>query len=224
MVARRGVAGFVGALLAIALIGSEVSGASGRRARVTRVIDGDTVEASLRHSSVDIRLLGVDTPETVHPTEPVECFGPEASAFTKLRLEGKRVRLEFDVERLDRYDRALAYIWLKGRLFNRTLVRRGFATALIYLPNDKYAKQLERAEDRARAEQRGLWGECKGGLGDGSSGGGGTGKCDPSYPDVCIPPPPPDLDCADVEHRDFRVKGSDPHGFDGDGDGRGCET
>lgn len=147
--------------LIVALVISDAAATPRTRpARVTRVVDGDTVEALLKRHSIDVRLIGVDTPETVHPTEPVECFGPEASRFTERKLEGMRVRLEFDVERYDRYDRTLAYVWLKGRLFNRALVRRGFATVLTYPPNDKYAPQLERAEDRARAEKRGLWGAC----------------------------------------------------------------
>jgi len=212
----------VGILLAV--VGSpEAVAAKGRRARVTRAVDGDTVEARVKKRTVDLRLLGIDTPETVHPTQPVGCFGPEASRFTKRKLEGKRVRLEFDKERYDQYDRTLVYIWLNGRLFNRTLVLRGFATVLIYPPNDKYAAQLERAEDLAQAKNRGLWEACKVG-GGGSDGGGGGGRCDLSYPAVCIPPPPPDLDCADIEHRNFRVTGSDPHRFDGDSDGFGCET
>lgn len=222
---NRPIVASVSVLLMTTLIGPGTAAAT-RSATVTRVIDGDTVEVTTRSIALDIRLLGVDTPETVHPTEPVECFGPEASAFTERRLEGKDIGLEFDVERLDRYERTLAYIWLDGHLFNRTLVRRGFATVLIYEPNDKYAAKLRTAEEKARAEKRGLWEACRGSDGGEGSGDGGTahGKCDPSYPGVCIPPPPPDLDCSDVSHRDFQVKAPDPHGFDGDNDGIGCET
>jgi micrococcal nuclease len=123
----------------------------------------------------------------------------------------------------DRYERTLAYIWLKGRLFNLVLVRRGFARVSIYPPNDRYEDRLRRAEDRARDLDRRLWGECEAGGGGGGGGGGGD-ACDPSYPTVCIPSPPPDLDCADIPHRNFTVVGADPHRFDGDGDGIGCET
>jgi micrococcal nuclease len=171
---------------------------------VTSVTDGDTVTAVWKGRSRDVRLIGVDTPETVHPSEPVECYGPEASAFTEKRLEEVRVRLEFDQERKDRYGRTLAYIWRKGDLFNVLLVRRGFARVSIYPPNDRYEAKLRRAEERAQELDRGLWGECKGGGG----GGGGGGGCDPSYPDVCIPPPPPDLDCSDVPYQNFQVVGS----------------
>ena len=85
---------------------------------VTRVVDGDTIEVNYRGSIVDIRLIGVDTPETVHPTEPVECFGPAASRFTTASLTEETVRLEFDVERRDYYGRLLAYVWDDGKLFN----------------------------------------------------------------------------------------------------------
>jgi len=218
---RRALALGTAALLALGLWADPGAATRRRRARVTSVTDGDTVTATWKGRSRDVRLIGVDTPETVHPSEPVQCYGPEASAFSEKRLEGARVRLEFDQERKDRYDRTLAYIWQKGRLFNLILVRRGFARVSIYPPNDRYEDRLRRAEDRARELKRGLWGECQGGGG----GGGGDGDgCDPSYPTVCIPPPPPDLDCGDIPHRNFTVVGSDPHGFDGDGDGIGCES
>jgi micrococcal nuclease len=190
-----------------------------QRTRVTRVIDGDTVEARWGGEVRDVRLIGVDTPETVDPDQDVQCYGPEASAFTERKLEGKRVHLEFDEELEDRYGRTLAYVWIHDRLFNKTLVARGFARVTIYPPNDKYQRRLERAEDAAREAGRGLWGECKN-----EGGGGGDEECDPSYPTVCIPSPPPDLDCADVPFTNFEVLPPDPHGFDGDGDGIGCET
>jgi micrococcal nuclease len=195
-----------------------------RRAAVSSVTDGDTIEVQTRGRTLDVRLLGVDTPETVHPTVPDECFGDRASRFTHRQLDGRRIKLEFDEEREDRYGRTLAYVWLGKRLFNVTLVRRGFATVLIYQPNDRYATRLHRAEQVARQRGRGLWGACGGGgSGTGSGEGGETGKCDPSYPTVCIPPPPPDLDCDEIPHEAFRVRAPDPHGFDGNHDGTGCE-
>lgn len=194
----------------------------GRPAVVVRVVDGDTIEADLSGRVIAVRLIGVDTPETVHPFEPVGCFGPEASRFTDRALEGERVRLEFDLERTDRYGRTLAYVWVGHRLFNRTLVRRGFGTVSIYPPNDRYEARLRAAQRRARSREAGLWGSCPVGAarGDGTE----AGRCDPSYPGVCIPTPPPDLDCADVPFDHFVVVGSDPHHFDGDHDGVGCET
>lgn len=197
-------------------------------ARIVRVIDGDTVEAIFRGTTIDIRLIGIDTPETVLPSEPIECYGPAASRFTAKRLDGRRVRLAFDVERIDRYGRTLAYIWLGGKLFNERLVRDGFATVSTYPPNVKYVDRFLAAQRYARSHERGFWGGCPAmGPNDGGGGTGGTGggaNCDPSYPGVCIPPNPPDLDCGDLSVVNFDVVPPDPHGFDGDRDGVGCET
>jgi micrococcal nuclease len=199
---------------------------------VSRVIDGDTVEVSLRSRTVDVRLIGIDTPETVHPSEPVGCYGPAASDFVTRTLEGQRVRLEFDVERTDQYGRTLAYIWMDGSLFNRVLVERGFAQVTIFPPDDKYAGRLRAAEDRAKRADNGAWGTCPyfgapatGGTGDGpdSNESVAAGNCDPNYQGACIPRYPPDLDCSEVSASGFQSTGSDPHGFDDDADGTGCE-
>jgi micrococcal nuclease len=198
---------------------SQGPGSESTNAAVTRVVDGDTVEVRFRGRTIDVRLIGIDTPETVDPTQAVGCYGKAASNFTTARLLGERVRLEFDVERTDRYGRTLAYVWIGGRLFNEVLVRQGFASVSTYPPNVTYVDRFLAAQRVAREQERGLWGGCP------VAGGGGGGRmCDPSYPDVCIPPPPPDLDCGDIAFRMFRVKGSDPHNFDGDHNGFGCET
>ena len=134
---------------------------SGRRATVTRVVDGDTAHVSLRGRDVTIRFIGVDTPETVAPGQPIECYGPEASHFTTQQLTGRTVRLQFDVERIDPYGRTLAYIWMPdGSLFNQTLVRRGFATVATYPPDTRYVDRFERAQRAAKAANIGLWGAC----------------------------------------------------------------
>lgn len=190
---------------------------------ITRVIDGDTVEVRYKGSIIDVRLIGIDTPETVALGEPVECYGPAASRFTEQHLDHKRVLLEFDVERTDQYGRTLAYVWLRDELFNQTLVARGFAQVSTFPPNVKYVDRFLEVQREARSADRGLWGSCQTEEETGGGGGGG-GNCDPSYPDVCIPPYPPDLDCGEISHTNLRVTGSDPHGFDGDNDGMGCET
>jgi micrococcal nuclease len=107
-----------------------------------------------------IRLLGVDTPETHHPTKPVGCFGPEASAFTARRLSGAVVRLEGDVETRDLYGRRLAYVIVDGERFNDELLRRGYARLLVIAPNGAHARDELAAELDARRHRRGLWGEC----------------------------------------------------------------
>jgi len=206
--------------------GSSSSGGRtpGQPATVTSTVDGDTIRVRFRGRDLDVRLIGVDTPETVDPNEPVQCYGPEASDFTERKLAGRSIRLEFDVERLDRYGRTLAYVWLDGRLFNRTLVADGYAAVSTYPPNVRYVNVFEAAQRIAKRERRGRWGACPAVASGGGSGGGNVTRCDPAYPDVCIPPPPPDLDCSDIRFRSFQVLPPDPHNFDGDGNGIGCET
>jgi micrococcal nuclease len=129
-------------------------------ATVTRVVDGDTIHAQIDGIDTTVRFIGVDTPETVAPGQPIECYGPQASAFTTGRLADENVELEFDRDLIDTYDRTLAYVWLNGKLFNETLVTRGFAEAKTYPPNTKYQPRLDAAEMQASADGRGLWGAC----------------------------------------------------------------
>ena len=131
---------------------------------VVRVIDGDTVEVMPCGSGrvLDVRLIGIDTPETVDPSEPVECYGPEASAFTKRWLQDRVVALEYDKERIDPYGRTLAFVITdSGNRFNALLVRWGFATVTTYPPNTKHVRAFERAERRAREQNLGLWSACR---------------------------------------------------------------
>ncbi|HEU4738150.1 MAG TPA: thermonuclease family protein [Solirubrobacterales bacterium] len=127
---------------------------------VTRVVDGDTVEVRLDGETEDVRYIGVDTPETVKPGAPVDCFGPQASAFNHRLVEGRRVRLVFGAERRDVYDRLLAYVYLGDRFVNAELVRRGLARTLTIPPNDRYAGRFKRLEIAASRAGRGLWGAC----------------------------------------------------------------
>jgi micrococcal nuclease len=127
--------------------------------RVVRTIDGDTIEVERSNKQrVQVRLIGVDTPETVHPSKPVQPYGPEASAYTKERLTGKTVQLEYDVERTDKYGRTLAYVWLGQELFNATLVQEGYAQVMTIPPNVKYADLFVQLQVKAREAKRGLWG------------------------------------------------------------------
>jgi len=130
--------------------------------RVVSVLDGDTIEVAFSGGARDtVRLLGVDTPETHHPTEPVECFGPEAAAFTASRLLGRVVTLEGDVEARDLYGRRLAYVLLDGERFNDELLRHGYARLLVIAPNRAHAHELLDAELAAEDADRGLWGRCE---------------------------------------------------------------
>jgi len=128
---------------------------------VTRVIDGDTIEVRIGGGVEDVRLIGIDTPETVKPGTPVQCFGPRASHFTKRLLEGRRVRLVFGTERRDAYGRLLAYVRVGRRLVEAALVRRGLARSLTIPPNDRFAPLFRRLERRAALAGRGLWGACQ---------------------------------------------------------------
>ena len=126
---------------------------------VERVVDGDTI---IVRGVGRVRLIGVDTPETVHPRRPVECFGKEASAFTKRLLEGRRARLEYDQERTDRYGRTLAYVYLpNGTFANAEIVRQGYGHAYTRFPF-RYLEEFRRHEREARQGERGLWGaQCE---------------------------------------------------------------
>ena len=133
---------------------------------VERVVDGDTIIVS---GLGRIRLLGVDTPETVDPRRPVEFFGREASAFTKRMLDGQWIRLEYDWERTDRYGRTLAYVHLlDGTLVNAEIIRQGYGHAYTRFPF-KYLEEFRQYEREAREAGRGLWGGQPGDL-DPSSG------------------------------------------------------
>jgi micrococcal nuclease len=128
--------------------------------RVVRVLDGDTIVVARGSSRDTIRLLGVDTPEVHHPRKPVQCYGPEASAFTKARLDGQTVRLEDDVERRDVYGRRLAYVYVRGHRFEDTLLEHGYARLLVIEPNHAHARTMLEEELAARRHRVGLWGAC----------------------------------------------------------------
>ena len=134
-------------------------------ARVTRVVDGDTIEDDLSGRTEKVRLLGIDTPETKHPTKPVQCYGKEASEHTAdLLPAGTDVRLERDDEERDDYGRLLAYVYRSSDdLFvNLALVHDGFASLLTIRPNTAHLTDLTAAETDARSRRVGLWGRCGG--------------------------------------------------------------
>jgi micrococcal nuclease len=136
--------------------------AASTQARVTRVVDGDTVEATVDGKTEDVRYIGIDTPESVKPDTPVECYALEASHFNERLVEGEEVRLDFDAERRDVYGRLLAYVHLGDRFVNADLVRLGYARTLTIAPNTRYANLFDRLEREAAADERGLWSECDG--------------------------------------------------------------
>lgn len=132
-------------------------------ATVVAVIDGDTLVAEVDGREEHIRLLGIDTPETVDPDGPVECFGAEASArLADLVPDGTPVQLVLDVEPRDRYDRLLAHVFRSadGLFVNLSLVTDGYADVLVIEPNGAYSTTFGAAAAAARASGLGLWGAC----------------------------------------------------------------
>ncbi|WP_134702948.1 stalk domain-containing protein [Ammoniphilus sp. YIM 78166] len=126
---------------------------------VTRVVDGDTLEVNWKGKTEKIRLIGIDTPETVHPDKGVEAYGKEASNFTKAQLEGKQVLIEFDVGERDRYDRLLGYVSLtNGTFFNAELVAQGYAQIATFPPNVRWVDLFTHLQADAKNAKRGLWG------------------------------------------------------------------
>jgi micrococcal nuclease len=206
---------------------------------VSTVVDGDTIKVVSRGFETPVRLIGIDTPETRKPGTPVQCWGPEATARTKRLLPaGRRVRLVTDPtqDTRDRYGRLLAYVYRDGARtsVNRSLVLTGHAKLYVYRPSGPFLHvgSFRRAEVQARRARRGLWGPpCNGNTTKPAPQGRRPASstppappsgCDPNYRGACVPPAPPDLDCADIGRR-VQVVGSDPHRLDGDGDGWGCE-
>lgn len=138
-------------------------GGVGLAATVVHVVDGDTLDVELAGAPERVRLLGIDTPETVKPGHPVDCFGPEASARTKALLPaGTAVVLQRDAEPRDRYGRLLVYLWRRadGLFVNASLVADGFADTLSIEPNTAHRAELAGDRAAARAAARGLWGAC----------------------------------------------------------------
>jgi micrococcal nuclease len=148
---------------------------------VSRVVDGDTIEISpVVDGNEEVRLIGMDTPETKDPSEGIEPLGPEASTFAADELTGQSVGLEFDVEQEDQYGRLLAYVYLDGEMFNEVLVEEGYAQAYPYEPNTRYEGRFAAAQREARAAGLGIWGltlaqQCQladrgNGIGEGTPG------------------------------------------------------
>lgn len=193
------------------------------QATVVNIVDGDTIDIEINGQEYRVRYIGIDTPE--RGTE----FYNEATLANSNLVAGRQVVLEKDVSETDQFGRLLRYVYLAdGTFVNAWLVRNGLAQASTYPPDVAHAEEFQQLQQQAREEGAGLW----------------AGQapvptatqpppppteppqqnCHSSYPTVCIPPPPPDLDCGDISYRRFQVVGSDPHRFDGDNDGIGCES
>lgn len=222
-------------------------------ARLSRVVDGDTIDVVVGMQTVRVRLIGMDTPET--NAAPI-CYGQEATAHTRdlISVAGGTVWLEKDVSETDRYGRLLRYVWLSpssgpavGTMLDEQLVEDGYAQVSTFPPDVKYVDRFVAAERAAKAARRGLWGACErfgaplsAPTPTESTGpavpptavrGGGTGS-NGNDGDLPYDPHGPDRDCSDFATHDeaqrfFIAAGGptiDPHRLDGDHDGIACET
>ena len=126
---------------------------------VISVTDGDTIRVNYNGRSTPVRMIGIDTPETVHPNKPVECYGPESSEYARRHLSNKSVQLEFDNSQgmTDKYGRLLAYVYVDGVSYNFHAIKDGYAYEYTYNSAYKYQKEFMFAESEAESENRGLW-------------------------------------------------------------------
>ena len=126
---------------------------------VIKVVDGDTIQIMFDGKKERLRLIGIDTPESVHPDETKNTEnGVLASEYTKSLLNGKKVSLEFDVEQRDQYGRLLAYVYLDGEMINKKLIKDGYAQLETVPPNVKYVEEFTALLKEAKEAKRGLWG------------------------------------------------------------------
>ncbi len=211
--------------LALLVLAASLAGGLGALARgsaagsftlhgtVSRVVDGDTIHVLLASGRDErVRLIGIDTPEVGR------CDAAAATANARRLADGQRVVLVGDATQAtrDRYGRLLAYAWIRGHDLGFRQLARGLARVYVYDRPFVRLSAYRRAEEIGRRQPGSIARACAAAKPAG-------GRCDPSYPTVCIPPPPPDLDCADIPYRNFKVVGADPHHFDGDRNGIGCE-
>lgn len=209
-------------------------------ATVTHIVDGDTIDVLIGEMTYRVRYIGVNTPERGEP-----CYA-EATAANAAFVSGQTVYLLRDISQTDRYDRLLRYVYVGDVFVNAALVAAGYAEAVEYPPDTAQAKYLESLETEARTAQRACWGTPRWMTATATNAPRPAptrtrvpvvatqplptiapppvGNCDPAYPTVCIPPAPPDLDCGSIPYRQFLVLPPDPHHFDRDQDGIGCES
>lgn len=181
--------------------------------RVVSVVDGDTVRVLMPDGHEErVRLIGIDAPEDG------SLLDHEATSYLEGLVLGEEVRLVGDVSDRDPFGRLLRYLYVGDLFVNEEMVRAGLAVAKRYEPDTAMAGVLEAAQDKAENGALGLFSAVRATATTASAG------CHPSYPEFCVPPPPPDLDCGDIGQKNFRVLPPDPHGFDGNSDGVGCES
>jgi len=222
--------------------------------KVSRVVDGDTLDVVVGGQTYKVRIIGVDTPETVDPNSPVMCYGKEASAETQrlVDMAGGKVLLEKDVSETDRYGRLLRYVWLEHpdgrRMLNLELVKGGYAQVSTFPPDVKYVELFTQAMGEAREKSAGLWGACEAFGAPAApiatrtavpvveqpqpTPRPATGESDWEAQSLPYDPFGRDRNCGafkthEEAQRFFIAAGgpaNDPHGLDGDDDGIACES
>ena len=133
-------------------------------ATVKEVVDGDTIDIAIGGKTERVRLIGINTPETKHPTKGVECFGPEASAYTEQLLpKGTALRVERDVEARDKYGRLLLYVYIANSnvFVNLDLVTNGYARPMVFEPNTAHKADFAQSATQAELHNVGLWQACR---------------------------------------------------------------
>lgn len=193
-------------------------------AKVVGVTDGDTITVQINGQTFKVRYIGVDSPESS------ASGGYSATSENSLLVSGKIITLVKDVSETDKYGRLLRYVFVDDIFVNYEMVRLGWATSGTWPPDTSCDTTFLTAEVNAKNNKVGMWIPTATPrpyippvVVSTTAPGNSSGSCDPSYPDVCIAPYPPDLDCSQIPYKRFRVTGSDPHGFDRDHDGIGCE-
>jgi len=161
-------------------------------ATVTRVVDGDTIEVEIEGQQFKVRYIGIDTPESVDPRTPVECFGKEASQRNRELVEGQTVGLEKDISNTDGFGRLLRYVWLDGRLVNARLVSEGYALAATYPPDVRYSELFAQLQGEAREAGLGLWGAA----------------CETVTPSPAAATPPGSIACEYSNTSEPKIKGN----------------
>lgn len=204
--------------------------------QVVEVVDGDTIKVSKDGRVEKVRLIGINTPETKDPSEPVQCFGREASDKAHELLDGKQVELELDPSQgsLDAYGRTLAYVHVAGIFLNEVLLEQGYAHEYTFDQPYRYQAQFRTAEASARAASLGLWASttCNGNTTVAATGSEPPTPAPASQRATQAPAPNTstgDLDCADFTTQAeaqtvLEQDPSDPNGLDGDSDGIACES
>lgn len=185
---------------------------------VVDVVDGDTIDVRINDHEVRVRYIGVNTPERD------QAFYSEGTAYNQKLVGNKTVTLVKDTSETDQFNRLLRYVIVEDTFVNNELVAMGYAEASAYAPDTACVSTFETAQRMAQLMKLGVWMPTPEIYIPVITGGDATEICDPAYPGVCIPPGPPDLDCGDILYRRFQVLSPDPHGFDRDGDGVGCES